>query len=83
MVLVLLAPIAIRAEEVPVRNREGTVHGFLALRTQDEKLLASGDLIQTVRGGRVTCEVVFHFQDGSLDDEITEFSERTNFRLLQ
>jgi hypothetical protein len=79
----LLASVALRAEEVPVRYKEGTVHGFLALRTVEGKLLASGDLIQTIHGDRLVCEAVFHFQDGSLDDEVTEFSQRTHFRLLK
>jgi hypothetical protein len=52
------------------------------LRTQEGKQLAAGDLIQVVRGDRLISELVFHFKDGSVDDEVTVFSQRGNFRLL-
>src|SRR4051812_45574655 len=61
---------------------EGTVHGFLVLRTQQGETLAAGDLIQVVRGDRLISELVFHFKDGSVDDEVTVFSQRNHFRLL-
>jgi hypothetical protein len=70
------------AQPVSVKYREGTVHGFLSLHSEDGKLLASGDLFQTVAGDRVTSHLVFHFKDGSLDDEEAVFTERGNFRLL-
>jgi hypothetical protein len=65
-----------------VRYTEGLAHGFLVLKTLDEKLVAHGDLIQTVRAGRVTSEVVFHFKDGSVHDETAVFSQNGRFRLL-
>ena len=34
------------ADPVAVRNPEGTLHGFLALTTEDGRVLADGDLIQ-------------------------------------
>jgi len=53
------------AEPIPVRHVEGTVHGFLALRTKEGKVLAVGDLFQVVRGDRVTSRLLFSFKDGS------------------
>jgi len=79
--LLLLAR-ALEAEQIPVRYKEGTVHGFLVLRTQEGKHLAAGDLIQVVRGDRLISELAFHFKDGSVDDEVTVFSQRDHFRLL-
>lgn len=70
------------AEPVPVRHVEGTVHGFLVLRTQEGHRIATGDLIQVVRGDRVTSRLVFHFGDGSIDDETAVFSQRGNFQLI-
>jgi hypothetical protein len=61
---------------------EGTVHGFLVLRTMEGKTLATGDLIQVVQGDRLVSNLIFHFKDGSVDDETTVFSQRHNFRLL-
>ena len=69
-------------EVVPVRHAEGLVHGFLSLRSLDGSLLAHGDLEQTTSGTRVTSRLVFHFKDGSVNDETTVFSERRTFRLL-
>lgn len=45
--------------QVPVRHQEGLVHGFLALRTLQGETIADGDLIQNVRGDRVTSRLVF------------------------
>jgi hypothetical protein len=77
-----LQPDALLAEPVAVRHMEGTVHGFLMLRTMDGKTLAAGDLVQTVQGERLVSNLVFRFKDGSVDDETTVFSQRRNFRLL-
>ncbi|HLY41518.1 MAG TPA: hypothetical protein VKR52_09895 [Terracidiphilus sp.] len=70
------------AEPVPVHHPEGTVHGFLSLSTAGGRVLAAGDLLQVVDGDRVTSHLVFHFKDGSIDDEITIFSQKDNFRLI-
>jgi hypothetical protein len=78
----LLLPCVLEAEQIPALHKEGTVRGFLVLRTQDGKQLASGDLFQVVRGDRLISELVFHFKDGSVDDEVTVFSQQGNFRLL-
>jgi hypothetical protein len=61
---------------------EGTIHGFLALRSKEGRVLAVGDLFQVIRGDRVTSRLVFRFKDGSVDDEITVFSQRGHFRLI-
>ena len=72
----------LRAEVIPVRHVEGSVHGFLELKTSDGKQLAVGDLVQVIRGDRVESRLFFHFKDGSVDDETTVFSQRGNFRLI-
>ncbi|HEX5481647.1 MAG TPA: hypothetical protein VFZ08_03365 [Terriglobia bacterium] len=78
----LLRPGVARAEQVTVRYPEGTVHGFLLLRTLNGKTLAAGDLIEVIKGDRVISNLVFHFKDGSIDDETTIFSQHHRFRLL-
>ena len=75
-------PSRLAADPVAAHHPEGTLHGYLALRGEDGKVLASGDLIQTVRGAVVTAHLVFHFKDGSLDDETAVFSQRGNFQLI-
>jgi hypothetical protein len=78
----MLLPATPFADPVGVRYLEGLVHGFLVLRSPEGALLANGDLIQLVRGDRVTSRLVFHFKDGSLHDETAVFSQRGHFRLL-
>src|SRR5215467_5480211 len=78
----LLSGAVLFAEPVSVRFAEGLVHGFLKLSSLDGTVLADGDLIQTVRGTRVTSRLVFHFKDGSLHDETGVFSQRGQFRLV-
>lgn len=70
------------AEPVHVQYREGSVHGFLSLRTLEGKIVASGDLIQTVRGKRVSSRLIYHFRDGSIDDDSAVFSQNGVFRLI-
>jgi len=57
-----LLALAVRAQ-VAVRFPEGTVHGFLELRTRGGELLAHGDLLQTVAGDGIASTMVFHFAD--------------------
>lgn len=71
-----------QAAQIAVHHPEGTLHGYLALRSESGQVLGEGDLIQVVRGDRVTSHLVFHFKDGSLDDETTVFTQRHNFRLI-
>jgi hypothetical protein len=87
-VALLFAPAAffsvrvVSAEPVAVRYTEGTVHGFLALRTLEGGLIAAGDLVQVIRGDRVISHLVFVFKDGSIDDETAVFSQQGSFRLI-
>jgi hypothetical protein len=78
----LLTPLTAGDEPVTVRHREGLVHGFLVLRTMDGKPLADGDLIQKVRGTRVTTRLVFRFKDGSVHDDTAVFEQERQFRLV-
>ncbi|WP_239462025.1 hypothetical protein [Occallatibacter savannae] len=83
LVCALLAfPLAARSEQLRVRHPEGTLHGFLSITTDQGQVLAAGDLIEIVRGDRVTSRLTFHFKDGSLDDETTVFTQKGVFRLI-
>jgi hypothetical protein len=82
--LALLVSTGARGEPVPVRHPEGTVHGFLALRTLDGKTIAVGSLVQTLspKSQHVTSRVAFRFPDGSRYEETAVFSQSTQFRLV-
>lgn len=81
-VAILFQPRPLPAEPVAVRYPEGSVHGFLVMRTPEGKLLASGDLTQVIHGTRAVSHLVFRFRDGSVDDETAVFSQRGTFRLI-
>lgn len=70
------------AEPVAVRYAQGTIHGFLQMRSEDGHVVATGDIVQVTHGDQVTSRTTFHFKDGSLDDETTVFSQRRMFRLI-
>jgi hypothetical protein len=80
--IVHLQPDAFSAELIAARYPEGSLHGFLVLRTMEGRTLAVGDLIQVVRGNRVVARLLFRFKDGSVDDETTVFTQRGSLRLL-
>src|SRR5207344_3554032 len=44
-------------------------------------LIASGDLLQVGRGGKVESRMVFRFKDGSLFDETVVFSQQRVFAM--
>lgn len=81
LLTLLLGPRPLPAAPIPVRFAEGVAHGFLLLRTVDGALIASGDLLQVVRGGGVESRMVFHFKDGSLFDETVVFTQQRVFTM--
>jgi hypothetical protein len=72
----------LHAEPIHVKHSQGTVRGFLLVRSEAGEILGHGDLIQTAHGSRVTTELALHFKDGSLDDETTTYTQNGVFHLL-
>jgi hypothetical protein len=70
------------ADPIPVRHVSGSIHGFLELRSDEGGVVASGDIIQVVHGDRVTAQTIFHFKDGSIDDETAVYSQGHSLRLI-
>jgi len=70
------------AQPVAVRQLEGEVRGFLVLRDSDGRVIANGDSIQTTRGAHISNRLVFHFKDGSMQDESVIFTQKGHFRVL-
>ncbi|HEY1676545.1 MAG TPA: hypothetical protein VGG04_02455 [Candidatus Sulfotelmatobacter sp.] len=80
--LILFSCAAALASSFPVHYKEGLLHGFLLLSTTEGTPLAAGDVTQLAQGDKVTMHMVFHFKDGSLQDETTVFSQRNTFSLI-
>jgi hypothetical protein len=70
------------ASSVAVRYEEGLTRAFLVITTLDGNEIAEGDLNQVVHAGRVRTQIVFHFKDGSRQEETTVYSQRGTFRLI-
>jgi hypothetical protein len=49
---------------------------------QEGVRIATGDVTQDVHGDIVTTRLIFHFRDGSIDEDTTVFSQRGVFRLI-
>ena len=64
-----------------VRSLRGGPHPWLPCSRRNGVLIASGDLLQAVRGGEVESRMLFHFKDGSLFDEMVMFTQQHVFTL--
>ena len=82
LVYVGLCGVSLSASPVAVRFKEGVVHGFLVLSTLDGTPIAEGDLTQVPQGDRITSRLIYHFKDGSLQEETAIFSQHGSFRLI-
>jgi hypothetical protein len=82
MLFTAMAASAGHAETVSVRHPEGTLRGFLALYSEDGNRIGTGELAQSVHGDRVSSQLVYRFQDGSIDEERAVFTQRSIFRLV-
>lgn len=74
--------VLVSASPVAVHHQEGLLHGFLSLSSLDGKLIAEGDVTQNAHGSQITNHTIFHFKDGSLQDETAIFSQNHYFRLI-
>ena len=70
-----------KPDGVAVRWAEGTLHGFVDLRSQSGDLLARGDLLQVPRDSDIETRLVFHFSDSSVFGETVTFTQHGVFRL--
>lgn len=70
------------AEPIPARHKQGSMHGFLLLKSADGKVIGVGEVVQVAQRTRVRSRLVFHFRDGSVDEESTEFLEQGMLRLV-
>src|SRR2546430_16932964 len=66
---------------VAVRYAEGTVHGFLELRTADGAPLAGGDLLQVPTDRGVESRMIFRFAVSSQFEEPVSFTQHGVFAM--
>ena len=83
LVMALLASsCSLQGQALKLRHRAGSEHGFLILRDPSGSIIASGEITQVPFRHRITLRVVFHFSDGSIDDETTVYSQGETIRLI-
>lgn len=68
------------ATAIQVRYPEGTIHGFLDLRTASGELLAHGDLLQLAKNDGIESRMLFHLAN-SVFEETVNFTQRGVFVL--
>lgn len=71
------------AETIPVRLPQRNVHRSMVTRSETGTVIARHEFTQVVQGDEVTMHFAYYFTDGSLDDEVTTFTERGAVRLVR
>ena len=70
------------AEPIPVRHIQRPMHRFMVARSEAGSIIANGEFTQAVLGDEVSMRLTYKFVDGSIDDEMTTYSQRGTFRLV-
>lgn len=67
---------------VPARRKQEPMRQFLVVKSLDGTVIADGEESSTFEGNRVRSDLVFHFRDGSLDEQVTVFTQDQVFHLI-
>src|SRR5689334_3381615 len=68
--------------QIPATHKQGSTRGFLVLKSAEGKVIGVGDQIQVIQGDQVRSRLVLHFGDGSVDDELSIFTQTSTFQLI-
>jgi hypothetical protein len=71
------------AEPISVRHIQRPMHRLMVARSEDGRIIASGEFSQVVQGNEVTMRLIYKFVDGSIDDETTTYRQQDTFRLVR
>lgn len=74
--------IANASSETIVKHTVGALHGFVVVRSQTGARLGYGELAESAAGDSIDVHLVYHFLDGSLDEETTTFTQGKTFQLV-
>ena len=70
------------ANPVAARHKEGEVHAFLLVRSEQGKIIGSGDEVNVPAGRNWRSRLTLRFHDGSLDDETAVYTQGASFHLI-
>lgn len=79
--LVLFSASALAAA-VPARRKQEPMRQLLVVKSADGKVIANGEDSASADGDRIHSDLVFHFLDGSLDEQVTDFTQDGVFHLI-
>jgi len=71
------------AQQFAVRHTQGSYRRSMVARSEDGKVIARCGFTEVAQGDDVTMHLDYQFQDGSVDEETTTFSQRGVFRLVR
>ncbi len=71
-----------QGQALKLRYKTAYEHGFVILRDPAGAILASGEMTQVPSKHQIALHVVFHFRDGSIDDETTLYSQGETIHLI-
>ena len=71
------------AQTIAVKHIQRPMHRWMVARTEAGNAIARGEFTQVIQGDEVTMHLAYQFQDGSVDDETTTYSQRGTFRLVR
>ena len=83
LLFLLSHPTLAALAQIPVRHAQGSSRAFLVLKDLSGRPLAFGDVIQVPHRSFISSRLVFHFRDGSVDDDLTTYSQNGVFRLIR
>ncbi|MGH9574652.1 MAG: hypothetical protein ACRD40_14125 [Candidatus Acidiferrales bacterium] len=82
LILAILQTGTALADQVVVHYPEGAAHGLFVVRSLNGKEIGKGELTETINGGRVSAKLTLSFNNGSLYEETTRFTQGGVFRVL-
>jgi len=80
--LLALFPASLLAASVPARRKQEPMRQMLVVKSADGKVIANGEDSASADGNRIHSDLIFHFLDGSLDEQITDFTQDGDFHLI-
>jgi hypothetical protein len=80
--LVLAVPAAALAAPVLTRRKQESMRQLFAVKSVDGKTIGSGEEVSTAEGDHMRSVLTFRFLDGSLDEQVTTYTQGNVFRLI-
>ncbi len=69
--------------QISVKHIQRPMRRFMVAHTEAGKNIARGEFSQVVQGDEVTMRLIYHFVDGSIDDEATTYKQERTFQLVR